>query len=364
VEKFLREKLGQDLFGLHVFAVGYICTILLVKNIGGLRWMKLGNHLTKRLLIFTVVLLFVVGSIWLWWQDGISSVESNDKTPIEFVVKKGEGVKLIASRLAQQKIIRSPTAFYILVKIMGNEKQLQAGDFRLNRSMDAMTVSRELTHGTLDIWTTIPEGWRKEEIANRFSKDLDIPESEFIKIAPEGYLFPDTYLIPKDATVGAVVKLLTSTFTKKVDDVIKNGRVSNNMPMNEIIVLASIVEREGNSDIDRPIIAGILINRLKAKHPLQVDATLQYALGYQPEEKSWWKKILTNDDKEIASLYNTYLYNGLPPGPISNPGIESIKAVLNPKETDYFYYLHDVNGNVHYAKTLEEHNNNIEKYLK
>lgn len=325
---------------------------------------KSSNQLTKRLLALFIVLLLLCGGAWLWWQDGISPVDPEDKTPVSFEVAKGEGVKLIASKLAQQKIIRSPTAFYILVKVMGLEKQLQAGEFRLMRSMDSLTVSRELTHGIMDIWITIPEGLRKEEIAARISKELDIPETEFIKIAPEGFLFPDTYLIPREATVGAILNLMVKTFHAKADDVIKTGTVKNKMSVNEIVTLASIVEREGINAADRPVIAGILMNRLNQKHPLQVDATLQFAIGYQPNEKSWWKKYLTNDDKEIDSPYNTYKFSGLPPGPISNPGIQSIEAVVYPKISDYFYYLHDNDGRVHYARTLEEHNANVSRYLR
>lgn len=136
------------------------------------------------------------------------------------------------------------------------------------------------------------------------------------------------------------------------------------LSLGQVIILASIVEREGRSAEDRPIIAGILLKRLKADWPLQTDATLQYALGYQAREKSWWKKSLTLEDKNVRSAYNTYLNPGLPPGPISNPGIESIKAVIYPKESEYWYYLHDPAGSVHYATTIEEHNANVAQYLR
>jgi UPF0755 protein len=111
------------------------------------------------------------------------------------------------------------------------------------------------------------------------------------------------------------------------------------------------------------MIAGILLNRIKLGMPLQVDATLQYALGYQPFEKTWWKKDLTDDDKKTDSLYNTYTNVGLPPGPIANPGLASIKAAIYPTASDYLYYIHDKTGTIHYAKTIEEHNANVQKYL-
>ena len=136
------------------------------------------------------------------------------------------------------------------------------------------------------------------------------------------------------------------------------------MTLDEVIILASIVEREGKTGIDRPVIAGVLLNRMENGWPLETDATLQYSLGYQSKEKTWWKKELTDEDKQVDSPYNTYKNIGLPPGPIANPGVQAITAVIYPKKTDYMFYLHDTKGNVHYARTLEEHEKNIEMYLR
>ena len=179
-----------------------------------------------------------------------------------------------------------------------------------------------------------------------------------------GYMFPDTYLIPQDATAGAIISIFTGAFDKKVTADMRADIRSAGMTLESVVILASIVEREGLTDEDRPVIAGILLNRLEIGWPLQADATLQYALGYQAQEKTWWKKVLTDDDKKVKSPYNTYTNPGLPPGPISNPGIASIRAVIYPKKTEYMYYLHDPTGAVHYAKTLEEHNANVARYLR
>jgi UPF0755 protein len=159
------------------------------------------------------------------------------------------------------------------------------------------------------------------------------------------------------------VKIFRDNFDSKFSAQMRADAKKTGLTTDETVVLASIVEREGRSREDRPVIAGILLKRLKTDWPLQVDATLQYALGYQTFEKTWWKKELNNDDKKIKSLYNTYLYTGLPPKPICNPGLESLRAVIYPTESDYWYYLHDPSGTVHYAATIEEHNANITKYL-
>jgi len=326
--------------------------------------MKSSNTVVIRLVVFLLVALFVVGSTSLWWFDSTRAADIKNAEPVSFRVNAGDGVRTIAGNLAEDNLIRSSTAFFVLVKLMGLERNLQAGDFRLNRTMDARTVARALTHGVEDLWVTTLEGWRNEEIATVLAKNLDLPESEFLKQASIGYMFPDTYLIPQDATAGAVIGLFKSAFDKKVSPEMRADIRGTGMTEKDIITLASIVEREGRTDEDRPVIAGILLNRLKAGWPLQADATLQYALGYQSSERSWWKKALTEEDKKVRSPYNTYLNPGLPPGPISNPGLASIRAAIYPKVTDYWYYLHDPSGGVHYATDLDGHNANIEKYLR
>lgn len=326
--------------------------------------MKSNKQFISRFLVFCIVLFIAGGTGFLWWQKEISSVDASDNVAISFTVEKGDGVKVIAANLAKKDFIRSPTSFFILVKLMGIERQLQAGDFRLKRNMDAATIARELTHGMQDVWVTTLEGWRKEEIATKLARDMDIPEAEFLRYAKEGFMFPDTYRIPRDATAGAIAEMFRKTFNQKVTTEMRGDAKKIGLSFEDALILASIVEREGRNDEDRPVIAGILLKRLKADWPLQADATLQYTLGYQSFEKSWWKKELTEEDKTVQSPYNTYRNPGLPPGAISNPGLASIKAVLYPTETDYWYYLHDAKGAVHFARTIEEHNANITRYLR
>jgi len=325
--------------------------------------MKQNKTITTRLGILSLLLAAVILGGVLWWQDGNSAVDPSDRSPVVFVIKRGDGVKTIASNLAAQNLIRSRTAFFVLVKILGIERNLQAGDFRLNQAMNAADIARELTHGFLDVWVTTLEGWRVEEVANRLAKDLDIPEAQFLAVAEEGYMFPDTYLIPRDASPAGIVQIFRDNFEKKFNPEMRSEAQKKGLTPEEAVILASLVEREGRTEEDRPLIAGILLKRWQAGWPLQADATLQYALGYQIQEKTWWKKSLTTLDKKIKSSYNTYLHPGLPPGPIANPGLSAIKAVIYPKESDYWFYLHDSAGQVHYARTIEEHEDNIANYL-
>ncbi len=325
--------------------------------------MKLNKFLT-RFIIFLCLLCLTGLIIFWWWKEGLVAVNNKNQAPVIFVVQKGEGVRSIASNLQRQNLIRSSTAFFLLVKLMGIETNLQAGDFRLNQSMDGKEIALELTHGYLDIWVTSLEGWRVEEIAMRLAKDISLPESQFLQFAEEGYMFPDTYLIPRDASAAAIVDIFRNNFEKKVSAEMRAEMAKQKLSLKDAVILASIVEREGRSSTDRPIIAGVLRNRLDHDWPLQADATLQYALGYQPSEKTWWKKSLTEADKKIKSPFNTYLYPGLPPAPLANPGLESLKAVIYPQASDYWFYLHDQEGAVHFAKTIEEHNANINNYLR
>jgi UPF0755 protein len=321
------------------------------------------ERFSARLAILFLVLVLGAGIAAVWWNDAISPVDVNTSESVIFVVPQGESVRSIASRLSEEELIRSATGFYMLVKIMGIERELQAGDFRLNRAMNARQIAEELTHGSLDVWVTTLEGWRSEEVANKLAKELDIPEQLFLQYVKEGYMFPDTYLIPREATPAAIAELFQDTFNARVTDTMRQDAARLGLTFEEVVVMASIVEREGRTDEDRPVIAGILLKRLDADWPLQADATLQYALGYQPADKTWWKKSLTQEDKGVRSAFNTYTNTGLPPAPISNPGLASIKAVLYPQETDFWYYLHDPVGAVHYGRTLEEHNENIANFL-
>jgi len=325
--------------------------------------MKSNNTFPIRLSAFIIAVVIVVVGFLLWWNDAIAPFDPIDTTPVTFSVSEGDNVREIASNLASQRLIRSPIGFYLLVKILGLERQIQAGEFRLLRTMNSSTIGKELTHGMMDTWVTILEGWRIEEIATKLAKEFDIPEKEFLSVAQEGKMFPDTYRVPKDASAAAIVALLKENFLKKITPKMLEDMKKENMTLDEVIILASIVEREGKTEVDRPVIAGVLFNRIEQGWPLETDATLQYSLGYQSKEKTWWKKELTNEDKLVDSPYNTYKNTGLPPGPIANPGIQAITSVIYPKKTDYMFYLHDTKGNVHYARTLEEHERNIETYL-
>lgn len=311
----------------------------------------------RKLVALTIVIILVAFG-FLWWSKGISPVNSKDKTEKVFVVEKGAGVRAIANNLKKEGLINDPVVFFLYIKKNASDKEIQAGSFKLSPSMNLEQVLDTLSHGTIDLWVTIPEGMRAEEVADILSKEIPSYDESWREqlVAQEGYLFPDTYLIPRDATIETVLSIFKNNFDNKISD----AGLTERSDLARIVNIASMVEREAITDEEKPMIASVISNRLRQDMALDIDATLQYAKGKVGNK--WWT-VPTGTDRKIDSPYNTYEYPGLPPGPISNPGIEAIRAAANPANSTYFYYIHDNDGKVHFAKTLEQHQANINKYL-
>lgn len=315
----------------------------------------------------SLILIIILSAIlYLFYREGSLPVNSQNITSQIFVIRRGENVTSIAKNLEKANLIRNQIVFFFIVKSLGLDKKIQAGDFRLSQSMPAEKIALSLTKGTLDVWITVIEGLRKEEIAQILDREFALPESEFTSRAEEGYLFPDTYLVPRAITVDGMLNIFAANFSKKFNADLQKIMATKGLNENELLTLASLVEKEARSPVNKQIVASIMLKRIRNDWPLQIDATIQYALGYQVAEKTWWKKNLTTYDLAIDSPYNTYKNSGLPPRPICNPGLASINAVLNADEsTPYWYYLSSKDGStMHYAKTIEEHNDNVRKYLR
>ncbi len=297
-----------------------------------------------------------------WWYRGTKPVNKNDTSYRIFVVEKGAGVREIANKLKKEQLISDPVVFFLLVKNLGLDQKIQAGGFRLSPSMPASEIARALTKGTFDIWVTIPEGFRAEEIADLFANKLPTFDQSWRTLLNEneGYLFPDTYLIPKDADSGLVVKIMRDNFTEKFDDVYSEDKTE--LTEKEVVTIASLIERETRHPQDRPLVASVILNRLAIGMKLDIDATIQYALGKTRDGKTWWPRITQDDYQNVRSPFNTYRNIGLPSTPIANPGLASLEAVVYPARTNYIYYISDREGYNHYAETIEEHNANIKKF--
>ncbi len=282
-----------------------------------------------------------------------------------FVINQGEGLNIIGSRLQKNGFIRNKYVFILYSYYIGLNKKLQAGTFNLSASNSTPEIINRLSKGgSHDYWLKIIDGSRAEEIANSIPEQSEIDKNEFIALAKtkEGYLFPDSYLIPNQYSTQQVLDQIESNFNSKIKEAENNAK-NTKYNSEQIIILASLIEREAKLIEDKKIISGILINRININMPLQVDATIQYAKDSQRKPTQYWQPISGQDTRQIDSPYNTYKYPGLPPAPICNPGYNSIYAAFNPKETDYLYYISGKDGKMYYAKTLDEHNRNIQLYL-
>lgn len=290
------------------------------------------------------------------------------------IIPFGASAEKISQILKDEKIISSPAAFKILVKILGWEKKLKNGVYLLKPSFFPLAVAKTIKDGrAIQIPVTIPEGFTLEQIAERFEAELGIPKTEFLKIAfiknfsekfsflpsnsnrsLEGYLFPDTYNF---ISFGISPEQVMAPMLKRFGEVIwgvwsetgEKLKIKNRvLTLDEVVILASIVERETQTAGERPLVAGVFWNRLKRGWPLEACSTINFILK-DPH------LVLTFKELKIKSAYNTYRYPGLPPGPIASPGLEAVKAVLDPQKTDYLYFVAaSDNGHV-FSRTLKEH---------
>lgn len=277
-----------------------------------------------------------------------------------FTVSPGESLQEITNNLYAKNVIRSKLVFRTTVIVLGGEKKVIAGDYLMDKKEAPEEIAYRLVNGKfhLDVVkVTIPEGWNIFEITTYLDKTLiGFNKKHFLALAKskEGYLFPDTYFVSPTIKSEDLIDRMYKNFNDKVPKI--SGIATSTYKLSDVIIMASIVEREARTTESRRTIAGILWRRLKIGMPLQVDAAFDYVNGKGTFD-------LTLDDLKIDSPYNTYKYRGLPPGPIGNPGVDSIWSTVNPIQTKYLYYLTDKNGVMHYAKTFDEHIKNKQKYL-
>jgi len=297
----------------------------------------------RRVLIFSLLCLATVATFFYLASPPDSNQESK-----QFVVNQGDGLDEIALRLEQNNYIRNQYVFMFLASVSGLRQKLQAGSFNLSTSYSNQKIIKVLTEAQVaEYWFKIIDGQRLEELTIQFPKEN------------EGYLFPDSYKIPVDYTPTQILSIIKNNFTKNFNQA-KSASIYSDQ---EIVTLASLIEREARTLESKKMVSGILQNRLKIGMALQVDASVQYARDSLRKPQTYWEPLLAKD-LDMVSPYNTYTNPGLPPAPICNPGLNSLIAAFNPTASDYLFYITGNDNLMHYAKTLEEHNQNIAKYLK
>lgn len=365
------------------------------------------NSRRTAFLVTTFGILVVIGAVFLYLS--LFGAPQRKAEPERFIVSLGSRNDATVERLRSEGFIKSETGFRFVLQLKGKSlDDIPSGGYRISKSMSAWSVARVFSNEPYMKWVVIPEGLRKEQIAELIGDTLGwtgeqksswvntYTSQKFDEV--EGVYFPDTYLIPADEGLGAVADRLRAKFNE-VFAPYQQEATKQNIRWPTLLKIASLVQREAAGKDDMPLIAGILWNRLLRNQKLDIDATVQYArdtrlaykddpcedpdsyardpkndLCFNPETlqpsvpyiglDNWWTPIGGSDTRRIDSLYNTYIYAGLPPHPIANPGIAAIEAVLNPEETDCFYYLHAPDGNIHCSKTYEGHQAYIEQYLR
>ena len=320
----------------------------------------------KKFFIFLSIISFVFGVyLAIFINSNIKPVSSDTKNKI-FVVNEGDGIQTISQNLYKNGFIKNKHAFIIyLLKTRQNQK-LQSGTFRLSPSLSVPEIIKKLSSGGVsDYWLKIIDGSRVEEIAKLFPSGLTFNSQDFLTKykLKEGYLFPDSYLIPSYFNLDQTIEVISLNFNKKLTQA--KEKSTSTLIDEDNIILASLLEREGKSLESKQMIAGIIINRLNVGMPLQIDATVMYARDNVDKKIiNYWKLPITKADIQIDSPFNTYKNQGLPPRPICSPGYNSLFASFHPTKSDYIYYITGNDGKMYYAKTLDEHNSNIAKYLK
>lgn len=302
----------------------------------------------RRFKIIALILFIVVAALALVFVNNLGAVNPDSTEKTEFVVSAGTSTTEIADKLEEDGLIKNSFSFYIYLKFIGGK--ILPGVYEVTPSQSASAIGWMLGSGRYKTARlTIIEGWRVTQIAEYITVEKKLTNvGDFLaKAAPlEGYLFPDTYDVRIDITSDALIKLLRDNFESKVRDL----KVTP-----ETVILASIVEREAQSQSDRRPIAGVYSNRIKMGMKLDADPTIQYAKGS-------WKAITRDDYRNVISPYNTYLNEGLPPGPICSPGLASLQAAADPESHPYYFFFH-AQGQTHFSKTLAEHSSKVAQYF-
>ncbi len=309
-------------------------------------------------------------------EDSLLTAFDAEGKKRSFNVALGESVNSIATRLEEKRFIRNADALRTYLIYAGLDTGVQAGAYQLSPAMTAVQIAHELQDAVPEEVTfIILPGWRAEEIAAALpTSGLSISEEEFLQVVRnppdeivpegvpkttglEGYLLPGEYQVKRDTTVQKLVALFVRRFNETAGAELSQAFSALGLDLNEAVILASIVEREAVVADEQPMIASVFFNRIQNGMKLESDPTVQYALGYDPVKQTWWKNPLSAQDLQENSRYNTYVYAGLPPGPIANPGIEALRAVAYPAQTGYFYFRAKCDGSGRHAfsYTYDEH---------
>lgn len=330
----------------------------------------------RRFLLFCLLCLLLLLGIGVVGSLGLARIKQSGQIAIE----SGESAQAIGAKMVEAGFIKSTLAWRLAIQWQGAHSQLQVGTYQLEQGEGLRRVAARMSQGEVvadELTITYPEGFTLEQMAERTAgRGIETKEAFIAASRPdsyqeqypylaemqgnrtvEGYLFPDTYRVKKEDTASDVIKRLLATFNAKLTDELRAEAKATGRTIDQVVIMASIIEREVRSDEDMALVSGILWKRFDNEEGLYADATIRYALKK-------WDGALTVQDLSIDSPYNTRRYRGLPPSPISNPGLRALIAAIRPQQSDFYYYLSTPDGHTIFAKTNNEHNVNKAKYLR
>jgi UPF0755 protein len=326
----------------------------------------------RTILISLGATFLLLAGFFLWF--GLYFIHPADRTGAKqiVIIEDGTSVRDIADLLKNKGIIKHKVCFLVWSRLKGYSQRLKSGEYSLSPAMSPAQIFNILTRGLIVLHpVTFPEGYSAEQIAAILAQKIKMDKAVFLSLVHdpsilkkygisgsslEGYLFPDTYQFGRKQSPQSIIDTMVGRFNAAVST-LKQRLAQSGMTMDKVVILASIVEKETGSSKERPIIANVFLNRIKKGMRLESDPTVIYGIRN-------FNGDLTRDDLKRFSPYNTYVIEGLPPGPISNPGLDSIKAVLYPTATDYLYFVSKNDGTHYFSRTLEEHNRAVAIYQK
>ncbi len=315
----------------------------------------------------------------LLWDDGLLTRPLDPAAAEQsFQVAQGESLPSVASRLQKAGLIGDAAMLRDYLVYTGLDTTVQAGDYKLSAAMSMVDIARRMQDATpSEVTFVILPGWRMEEIvASLPTSGLNITPEEFLAAASqarsdfdflsggpssEGFFYPDSYILPRSATTGQLLEALLRNFSQHLSPDLREGFSRQGLSVYQAVTLASIVQREAMHEEEAPVVASVYLNRLKIGMRLEADPTVQYALGYDPVNQTWWTNPLSLNDLQFPSAYNTYLNSGLPPTPIDSPGLNALQAVALPAQTPYYYFSARCDGSGYhaFAETFEQHLRNL-----
>jgi len=325
----------------------------------------------RRRLALPALGLLLVAAAALWFRYAVAGDRSFPAAETTVVVPAGATGRDVARLLAARGVIGSAFTFDLLARLKREQSAMKAGEFRFAAHQTQAAILRQVVDGGRQVaaWVTIPEGFTAREIAAVLAaRDLGSSDAllatfmhESLELGGsrtanlEGYLFPDTYLVPTGASPAQIAKIMTDQFVTELPSDARELAARQGLTLPQAVTLASLIEREAKADDERALMAGVYLNRLRRAMPLQVDATIEYTFAHH-------KDVITYADLARDSPYNTYLHAGLPPTPIANPGRPSLLAALHPQASPFLYYVYKGNGHHAFSRTLAEHNANVARY--